>query len=177
MAIPNPISEKNALRTRIRRLLRENQPDVSTVNAALQNWIKDHPALQTIAVYSPLPGEVDLSQTISAFPTLRWVYPRVFGEHLSFHTGEDLTPGSFGILEPSESAVEVPVDEIDAFICPGLAFDKRGGRLGRGRGFYDRMLARSRPDSLKVGVCHDFQMVDDTFSEPHDFFMDAVITN
>lgn len=158
----------------MRRLLREETQDATEVNAALKKWITDHPALNTIAVYSPLPGEVDLSKTIASLPGVRWVYPRVSGEHLSFHTGENLTAGSFGILEPAEGAVEIPVREIDAFICPGLAFDRNGGRLGRGRGFYDRMLTQARPDSMKIGVCHDFQMVDNTFSELHDVFMDKV---
>ncbi|GAA5116460.1 hypothetical protein GCM10023212_03100 [Luteolibacter yonseiensis] len=158
----------------MRQLLRARAPSAPGVFTELREWLSVRPELQTIAVYSPLPGEVDLSATIAALPEVRWVYPRVAGEHLSFHMGGDLVPGSFGILEPAENAGEIPVLEIDAFLCPGLAFDKRGGRLGRGRGFYDRVLANARPDSLNIGVCHDFQMVDDTFSEPHDVFMDKV---
>lgn len=160
----------------MRQLLRENTQESTTVNARLEKWIADHPSLITIAVYSPLPDEVDLSKTLADLPGLRWAYPRVFGDHLTFHTGDNLTVGSFGILEPAEGEEEIAVREIDAFICPGLAFDRKGGRLGRGRGFYDRLLAQARPDSLKIGVCYDFQVVDDTFSEPHDVFMDHLIS-
>ncbi|RYD45106.1 MAG: 5-formyltetrahydrofolate cyclo-ligase, partial [Verrucomicrobiaceae bacterium] len=96
--------------------------------------------------------------------------------HLTFHTGENLAEGSFGIMEPAEGSPEVAVEEIDAFLCPGLAFDRKGGRLGRGRGFYDRLLAKAREDAVKIGLCHGFQMVEDTFSEEHDVRMDEVFT-
>jgi 5-formyltetrahydrofolate cyclo-ligase len=176
MTIPDPLPPKAGLRKRMRQLLRDRVEGGSDAFPELEAWLSARPELRTIAVYSPLPGEVDLSKSIAALPQTRWVYPRVLGEHLTFHSGENLIPGSFGILEPREGTGEVPVFEIDAFICPGLAFDSRGGRLGRGRGFYDRVLANARPDSLNIGVCHNFQMVDDTFSEPHDVFMDQVFT-
>lgn len=159
----------------MRQAFRENPHDPSAICSALDEWLTEHPELRTIAVYSPLPGEVDPSQAVAGLPDRRWVYPRVDGDHLTFHTGENLTSGSFGIMEPAEGSLEVPLEEIDAFLCPGLAFDRNGGRLGRGRGFYDRLLARAREDSLKIGLCHDFQIVADTFSEPHDVRMDEVI--
>ncbi len=159
----------------MREKLRDPQPSSDKACAALDRWLLAHPALSTIAVYSPLPGEVDLSKTLLARPDIDWVYPKITGHHLSFHHGRNLATGSFGILEPDDSSEETPIAEIDAFLCPGLAFDKSGGRLGRGRGFYDRMLARARPDALKLGICFEFQMVPDTFPESHDVMMDAVI--
>lgn len=160
----------------MRQASRENPHDPSAVCVALDSWLAVRPELRTIAVYSPLFGEVDPEQAIAGLPERRWVYPRVTGDHLTFHTGENLTSGSFGIMEPAEGSAEVPLEEIDAFLCPGLAFDRNGGRLGRGRGFYDRLLAQARPDALKIGICHGFQMVADTFSEAHDVRMDEVIT-
>lgn len=161
----------------MRQAFRENPHDPSAVCAALDGWLAGRPELRTIAVYSPLFGEVDPSEAIMGLPDRRWVYPRVSGHHhLTFHTGENLTSGSFGIMEPAEGSAEVPLEEIDAFLCPGLAFDRNGGRLGRGRGFYDRLLAQARPDALKIGICHGFQLVKDTFSEAHDVRMDEVIT-
>jgi 5-formyltetrahydrofolate cyclo-ligase len=159
----------------MRKLLRENQADSSAPAGALHRWLVPHPELRTIAGYSPLPGEVDPSSAILLHPEIRWVYPKVIGDRLTFHVCDALTAGAFGILEPSAGSPEVAVREIDAFICPGLAFDHRGGRLGRGRGFYDRALADACPDSLKIGLCHPFQIVPDTFSEPHDVHMDEVI--
>ena len=56
-----------------------------------------------------------------------------------------------------------------------VTVEPTGGRLGRGRGFYDRMLAKARPDALKLGICFEIQLVADTFPEPHDVRMDHVI--
>lgn len=160
----------------MRRLLREQAPASDKACAALQQWLFAHPALRTIAVYSPLPGEVDLSATLQQRAEIRWAYPKVCGTDLTFHTGVHLVSGAFGILEPAAGSPEVTLAEIDAFICPGLAFDPGGGRLGRGRGFYDRVLAHARPDAIKLGICFGIQFVKDTFTEAHDIHMDHVIT-
>ena len=160
----------------MRRLLREQQPTSDQACVALEKWLLAHPALRTVAVYSALPGEVDLSATILPRAGLQWVYPKVNGTELAFHCGLNFVSGAFGILEPAIGSPAVALAEIDAFICPGLAFDPRGGRLGRGRGFYDRMLANARPDALKLGICFRIQLVADTFPEPHDVRMDHVIS-
>jgi 5-formyltetrahydrofolate cyclo-ligase len=159
----------------MREKLRDVPPFSQRATAALIRWLTAHPALRTIATYSWLPGEVDLSESILARPDIFWVYPKITDDRLSFHHGRHLTRGSFGILEPQANTPEISISEIDAFLCPGFAFDPNGGRLGRGRGYYDRMLARARPDALKIGICFDFQLVPDTFSEPHDIPMDEVI--
>ncbi len=159
----------------MRRALRELNGSPGPACATLEKWLLARPALRAIAIYSPLPGEVDLSAVLLARPDLTWVYPRISGHHLTFHSGQILHPGPFNLLEPAAGSPEVSLQEIDAFICPGLAFDKTGGRLGRGRGFYDRLLAQAHPGALKIGICFDFQLVPNTFSEPHDIAMDAVL--
>ncbi len=164
----------------MRQLLRNLKADSHPVCSALEIWLAQHPALKTIAVFSPLPGEVDLHPFIARHPEITWAYPRVIeGNNLKFHhvpnPSADLLRGNFSILEPSSTLAEIPPAEIDAFLCPGLAFDKTGGRLGRGRAFYDRTLAHARPDALKIGVCFPEQIVHDTFREPHDIQMDSVI--
>jgi len=159
----------------MRRKLREFDGSSGPACAALEKWLQSHPTLRTIAIYSPLPGEVDLSTVVRLYPDILWVYPKVNGHHLTFHSGDDHHPGAFGILEPHHESPEIPVREIDAFLCPGLAFDKSGGRLGRGRGFYDRLLAQARPDALKIGICFPEQLVPNTFSEAHDIHMDEII--
>ena len=159
----------------MRQTLREHAPESFSACAALERWLSDHPEIRTVAVYSALPGEVDLTPVLRRLPERTWVFPKIVGHHLTFHAGDRLLPGAHGILEPAAGTPEIQLGEIDAFICPGLAFDAQGHRLGRGRGFYDRLLAQARPDSRKIGICFPFQIVPDTFAEPHDVKMDAVI--
>lgn len=175
MAIPEPTGNKQHLRDVMLRLARESYRDSSATCATLDRWLGNHPAVTTLAAYAALPGEVELSATIQLHPERRWVYPKVVGNHLTFHCGDSLEPGKFGILEPAAGCEEIPLEEIDAFLCPGLAFDVRGGRMGRGKGFYDRLLAQARPGVLKIGICHEFQIVQDTFPEPHDVAMDELV--
>lgn len=163
----------------MREILRGQQPESDTAVTALNLWLLGCEGLRTIAVFAALPGEVDLSRLIQLRPDLCWVYPKVRAEQLSFHQIRDaateLVPGAFGILEPTNAHPEVGIGEIDAFICPGLAFDPAGGRLGRGRGFYDRILSQAREDATKIGVCFEIQRVPDTYAEAHDIRMDQVI--
>lgn len=151
-------------------------PTSASPETSLHQWLSHHPEVRTIAIYSPLAGEIDLSGTVRRHPDLKWVFPKVCGDELTFHTGENLRPGAFGILEPAAGSPEVPITHIDAFVCPGLAFDPKGGRLGRGRGFYDRMLSNIQPGAWKIGICWSFQIVPDTFPESHDIPMNLVIS-
>lgn len=161
----------------MRSLLREPLPASSHACAALDEWLAKNPGIRTVSIYSPLSGEIDLAEIIRSRPDIRWVYPRIHddGVTLTLHESGDLEAGTFGIMEPRQDSPEVAAMDVDLFVCPGLAFDEHGGRLGRGRGFYDRLLAKARPGAFKVGVCHGFQMVQDTFGEDHDIHMDAVI--
>ena len=93
----------------------------------------------------------------------------------------ELMPGMWGILEPPKSrrgepAKEVHPDEIDLFIVPGVAFDRNGGRLGNGAGYYDRLLASVRADAVLCGVCYESQLFDEVDTEAHDVRMDCVVT-
>ncbi len=159
----------------MRRTLTTLSTSSDAACAAMDTWLQTHPDLRTIAVYAALPGEVDLSEMIRRHPDRRWVYPKITGLDLTFHTGENLIPGPFQIFEPAPGSPTVPLPEIDAFLCPGLAFDHDGGRLGRGRGYYDRTLANARPDALKIGICFPCQIVPNTFPESHDIAMDEII--
>lgn len=87
---------------------------------------------------------------------------------------ESLKAGAFGILEPTEDCVAVPENEIDLIIVPGVAFDRQRNRLGRGKGFYDRLL--STLNVPKIGISYDFQLKDQIPVEPFDRKMDLIIT-
>lgn len=81
--------------------------------------------------------------------------------------------GAFHIEEPSGDEL-IPIENIEMVVVPAIAYDRRGNRVGRGKGFYDRLLADTK--ATKVGVAYDFQLVDDIDSEPHDVKVDVVIT-
>ncbi|MBC7344676.1 MAG: 5-formyltetrahydrofolate cyclo-ligase [Clostridia bacterium] len=89
----------------------------------------------------------------------------------------ELAPGTFGIMEPRPE-VRRPVDpaEIDLVLVPGIAFDRRGNRLGYGGGFYDRFLRKLRPGVAKAALAYSFQVVEKIDAEPHDLPLDLIIT-
>lgn len=86
----------------------------------------------------------------------------------------DLVPGAFGILEPGPHCHEIATNPLDLILVPGLGFSGCMGRLGRGRGHYDRLLCGV--SGVKCGVAFDWQIADEVPMEPHDVRMDAVVT-
>lgn len=90
---------------------------------------------------------------------------------------EDLEPSSYGILEPKDDEFKVNEASIDVSFLPGLAFDKRGGRVGYGGGFYDRFLRKARKDSPKIGLAYSFQIFEKVPMEQNDEFIDGIITD
>jgi len=93
----------------------------------------------------------------------------------------ELVPGMWGILEPpkqrwGELRKEIPPDEIDCIMVPGVAFDRNGGRLGNGAGYYDCLFKNVRADAALIGVCFESQLVDQVVMEFHDVVMNYVIT-
>ena len=81
---------------------------------------------------------------------------------------------AFGFWEADGPAADPAA--LDLVLVPGVAFTRDGRRLGRGKGHFDRFLPKLRPDCFKCGVCHDFQLLDDLPTEPHDVPLDAVLT-
>lgn len=88
-------------------------------------------------------------------------------------------PGYRGIPEPFPWLVETGTckpEEIDAVIVPGSVFDRRGGRLGYGGGYYDRFLAFDAPRAVRIGPAYELQLIKRVPLEPHDQLMDFVVT-
>jgi 5-formyltetrahydrofolate cyclo-ligase len=93
----------------------------------------------------------------------------------------ELAPGTWGILEPpkhrwGEPGKEISPTQLDCILVPGVAFDRQGGRLGNGAGYYDRLLACVRSDTVLIGVCYESQLFERITMELHDVAMDYVIT-
>lgn len=129
--------------------------------------------------YRPKSGEISPLSSIQQNKHLRWVYPRVHNSTLEFFLEPKVwLNGSFGIEEPDPTASEqVDVQTLSGFLVPGLGFDGKGTRLGRGRGFFDRALEHFQ--GLKVGIALDHQVYWDAVlpRESFDIPMDVIVTD
>jgi len=145
-------------------------------------------AQPTLLTFMPFRSEVDVNPL-----TLRWweagnrvVIPKVDKalrtmEAYEINSFEELEPGAWGIPEPRSTATKfTTLASIDVIIIPGLGFDRHGGRLGYGSGFYDRFLGRydvlGLPHPYKLGVCFETQLLDELPMEQHDLRVDRIVT-
>lgn len=129
-----------------------------------------------ILMYHSLPDELPTHGFLNKWKDKKHFYlPRVNGVNLEILPYDEsrLELGSFHIEEPTGSEMVDP-EEIELVVVPGVAYDRKGNRLGRGKGFYDRFLASI--GAAKIGVGYEFQLFDEIPSEPHDVRMDMVIT-
>ena len=91
------------------------------------------------------------------------------------YLGKDaLQKGAFNIWEPDDTCPIVGLQEIELIIVPGVAFDRSRNRLGRGKGFYDRILTQL--EIPKIGICFDFQLKEHIPTEAFDEKMDVILT-
>jgi 5-formyltetrahydrofolate cyclo-ligase len=93
----------------------------------------------------------------------------------------EMVIGKWKILEPpkerwGEPRKEIPPQELDLVVVPGVGFSRNGGRMGNGQGYYDRLLERVRPDCVLVGLGYECQLFDNLIVSPHDVFMNKVVT-
>ena len=134
-------------------------------------------AANTILLYHSLNDEVDTHDFIEKWSNQKHILlPVVIGEELELrtYTGPHyLRIGAYGIEEP----VGTPFTDyaaIDLAVIPGVAVDSRGNRLGRGKGYYDRLLPHM-PTTYKIGICFPFQLVKEVPAEAFDIRMDEII--
>ena len=93
----------------------------------------------------------------------------------------ELMPGTWGILEPpktrwGEQGREISPIDLDLIMVPGVAFDRQGGRIGNGAGYYDRLFDKVRSDTQLTAVCYESQLFEKVVMEEYDVYMDALIT-
>ena len=132
-----------------------------------------------ILAYWSIPGEVHTHHFINKWSSGKTILlPVVDGDTLRIHifTGmESMVEGAkFGILEPTGPEV-TDLSIIDLILIPGVAFDHQNHRMGRGKGYYDKLLTHTQ--AKKIGLCFDFQLFPSVPVEPHDVLMDQVIVN
>ena len=135
-----------------------------------------------IALYAPMGAEVETDPIARTAHELgkRTAFPRVQrGDRLLEWAScafSELVPGALGTREPPVTAPNVDPSSLDLVLVPGVAFDLRCRRLGRGGGYYDATLARLPPAVLRLGLAFEVQLVDEVPAEPHDAQLDAVVT-
>ena len=136
-------------------------------------------ASKQILAYFSVPGEVQTIEFIEHYKDKKDILlPVVDGDVLSLkkYTGkENCIKGAFGIPEPVGTIVS-DMQSVDLAIIPGIAFDRAGNRLGRGKGYYDKLLFRFPRKTLKIGVCFDFQLIDLVPTDDWDIPVDMVVT-
>jgi 5-formyltetrahydrofolate cyclo-ligase len=182
--------KKRLLRARMKKTLaslcaaerEEKSGEIRSRLAGAEFW----PSLSAVAAFLPLPGEPDLTpllrQALGEGKTL--FLPRIDGANLVFHRAgsleKNLVRHAYGMPEPSSRLPPADWDsagERILFLVPGLAFDRRGGRLGRGKGFYDRFFQSFTGSlALVLGTAFSLQIVESVPAGRADFPVKGLVT-
>lgn len=173
--------DKKELRQYIRQLKKEHQAQAADDSVEILRkleWLPEFNNANTILLYHSLPDEVDTRPFLEKWKDRKTLLlPVVKGDSLvlRIYTGkEQLQTGAFSIEEP-EGIDFTDYGRIDLAIVPGVAFDAYGHRLGRGKGYYDRLLPQL-PESYKIGICFPYQLVNEVPTDANDVSMNLVLT-
>jgi 5-formyltetrahydrofolate cyclo-ligase len=176
----------------LRRILRECRgalPGSYAASASRQVQLRVlessfYRAATTIVLYSAKDNEVntDLVLATALASSRRVLLPKVIPESrelviVCVRSSAELAPGCFGLLEPTGAEI-VPVSSLgQALFCvPGVGFSRTGQRLGRGGGYFDRVLAAIGPKTVTAGLAYSFQVLDQLPESPNDRRLDLIFT-
>jgi 5-formyltetrahydrofolate cyclo-ligase len=175
---------KSELRLQIRAQLEKISPAVRAVESiGLCDRLKAQmQSANKILFFAPLADELDiwpvleLSMALGCTCALPFfdAEKNTYGARVLNSLATEIVTGKFGVREPAAACAEMPLNTFDLVLVPGVAFDSRGNRLGRGQGFYDRLLAAA--SGIKCGVGYDFQLVPEVPAEPHDAKVNFIFT-
>lgn len=149
------------------------KPPMAWEGSQLVPWLRQKTGVW--GVYQPLKGELDPQEVIRSCSHLTWVYPRISDAGMSFHEleGRPVVKGTLAWEPPADAPLRT-VREISGFLVPGLAFDRKGFRLGRGKGYYDQYLASFK--GIKVGVIPQTRLFPELPTDAWDVRMDYLAT-
>lgn len=172
--------DKKELRAHIKTLKKQHSKEqLLEQSEQILAKLEQHPDFaraKIVMLYSALPDEVQTQAFLEKWHLKKKIIlPTVVGDDIiPVEYGKDtaFAVGDFNILEPQN---EPYTGGFDLIIVPGVAFDHKGNRLGRGRGYYDRFLCQHL-DVKHIGICFDFQLVDEVPAEPFDIRMDEVLS-
>jgi 5-formyltetrahydrofolate cyclo-ligase len=173
---------RTELRARLAGLTREQRVRDSASLCTLITGQAAWRGAGTVLLFAALPDEPDIAPLISAALSAgqRVALPRFVTARAGYEPHEirdparDLTPGRFGVLEPRDGCTPLEPRGPVLTLVPGIGFSVDGVRLGRGQGFYDRLLATIPGD--KCGVAFECQVGVELPREPHDVRMDFIAT-
>lgn len=182
----SPSQQKDLVRKQFRQRIRRISPaDRMAASQALCQGLITLPIwsdTRTVLLFAPLQDEPDIwplaVECIQAGLTvaLPWFSSReqAYTARIVRNPARDIELGRFGIREPRASCPEFPFNLLDLVLVPGVAFDLRGRRLGRGKGLYDRILASVC--GTTCGIAFDEQISGELPVEPHDVIVDCILT-
>jgi 5-formyltetrahydrofolate cyclo-ligase len=175
---------KEELRRSIRAQLQRFTPaEIIQKSTRICEAIAAHPWWRdagVVCLFAPQPLEPNVDLLWEKISGKRVCYPRVKEQNLDLlfvPSPEALAPSRWNLREPLHAPENLaPLDRIDLLLVPGLAFSRGKGRLGRGGGFYDRLIAQSCLRARKIGVCFDLQLAPELPVEAHDREVDQIVT-
>jgi 5-formyltetrahydrofolate cyclo-ligase len=183
------VSVKKSIRKRLLNQRRQlSSVAIANAEKKIFNKIKNHPFFlnsKCCALYYPIQNEIPTQKIIDFLCQhhVKVILPRMTDKGLIFYEYKEqyLIGNHLGIAEPNpDYCNEVPLLCCDLIVVPGVAFDRQGGRIGRGAGCYDRALAPLLTEEKKprfIGLAYGFQQVDQCYAQAHDITMDEVITD
>ena len=171
---------KKELRSHIKALKKQHsKEELLEQSKLILNKLENHKSFkeaQIIMLYSSLPDEVDTHDFLEQWRNRKKIIlPTVVGDDIipvELSKDTNFAIGDFNIMEPQNEPYN---GSYDLIIVPGVAFDKKGNRIGRGKGYYDRFLCKHL-DVTRIGICFDFQLVDKVPTEDNDIRMNEVIS-
>ncbi len=173
--------QKSALRLQMRQILRSRSAECAVRSFRIRERLLAHSdwtAAGTVALFCPMEGEVELLELLPV-DGKRVIFPAVAELRLEWREVSDVSGFArserFPDLREPSGGAPVSLSEADLVVVPGLAFTRCGKRLGRGGGFYDRALAELPRTVKRLGVCFEFQVVEDLLTEPHDAPLDGLV--
>ncbi len=186
---PTALDVKSQLREQAHARRRDQQDKDGLSRQIMARFfaLPEYQAAKTVLLYLDVRAEVrtrhDLPAALASGKKVVVPWCNDEGQLELFHLEslDELSVGMYKILEPkaelrSLPAKQVNVKEIDLIMVPGVAFDRRGGRMGHGKGYYDKLLEHARPTTPLVALAFECQLLPEIPVHAHDVFMDKVIT-
>ncbi len=161
------MNEKKLLRSNLKEIKGIKKLSIDNIKI-INNFIKN----KIVCTYIHTDSEVDITNDLIGYKQLITSYLVSSDIELCLYK-EPFIKNALNILEPENP---IKIKEVDVFLVPGVAFTASGKRLGRGGGYYDKLLSKY-PDTLKIGITFNERILQDLPTESHDISMDYVFTN